>query len=88
MPEITYTILKGDTELFTIDRKSGLIRTARPLDRETHARLELIVGTEENNQDGKGATTTVEVVVDVRILFVSKYYINNIYYNAYYLVIY
>ncbi|XP_045767682.1 cadherin-99C isoform X1 [Maniola jurtina] len=64
MPEITYTIIKGDTDLFSIDRKSGLIRTLQPLDRETSARYELVVGTEENNQQGSKATTTVEVLVD------------------------
>ncbi|XP_045496430.1 cadherin-99C [Colias croceus] len=64
VPEITYTILKGDTESFSIDRKSGMIRTLKALDREMIARHELLVGAEENNGDGKGATTTVEVIVD------------------------
>ncbi|CAH2216815.1 jg1193, partial [Pararge aegeria aegeria] len=64
MPEVTYTIIKGDTDLFSIDRKSGLIRTLQPLDREISARHELVVGTEENNEPGSGATTTVEVLVD------------------------
>ncbi|XP_072950018.1 cadherin-99C isoform X2 [Epargyreus clarus] len=64
MPEITYTILRGDTELFSIDRKSGLIRTLKPLDREAAARHELLVGTEENSGQDNGATTTVEVLVD------------------------
>ncbi|CAG5046278.1 unnamed protein product [Parnassius apollo] len=64
MPEITYTIIKGDMELFSIDRKNGMIRTVRQLDRETSARHEIIVGTEENNQDEPGATTTVEIIVD------------------------
>lgn len=67
MPEITYTILRGDTDLFSIDRKSGMIRTLRELDRETTARHELIVGTEENTDEGPGSTTTVEVLVDVSI---------------------
>ncbi|CAK1579521.1 unnamed protein product [Parnassius mnemosyne] len=64
MPEITYTIIKGDMELFSIDRKNGMIRTVRPLDREMSARHDIIVGTEENNQEGPGATTTVEIIVD------------------------
>ncbi|CAB3235908.1 unnamed protein product [Arctia plantaginis] len=64
LPEITYTILMGDTELFSIDRKTGLIRTLQPLDRELSARYELTVGTEENNGQGAGATATVEVIVD------------------------
>ncbi|XP_013142177.1 PREDICTED: protocadherin-15, partial [Papilio polytes] len=63
-PEITYTILKGNMELFSIDRKNGVIRTVQPLDREASARYELLVGTEENNQEMPGATTTVEVIVD------------------------
>ncbi|CAG9579684.1 unnamed protein product [Danaus chrysippus] len=63
-PEITYTIIKGSTDLFSIDRKTGLIRTLKPLDREESARHELIVGTEENNNDGNGSTATVEVIVD------------------------
>lgn len=57
----------GDTDLFSIDRKTGLIRTLQPLDREQSARYELTVGTEENNGQGAGATTTVEVIVDVSI---------------------
>ncbi|CAH2040674.1 unnamed protein product, partial [Iphiclides podalirius] len=62
--EITYTIISGDLDLFTIDRKSGLIRTAKPLDREVSARHELVIGTEENSSEGPGATTTVEVIVE------------------------
>ena len=62
-PEITYTILKGDTDLFSMDRKSGVIRTLRPLDRELSAKYELLIGTEEGE-----STTTVEVNVDVSVL--------------------
>lgn len=57
----------GDTELFSIDRKTGMIRTLKALDREMIARHELTVGTEENNSQSQGATTTVEVFVDVSI---------------------
>ncbi|XP_075975819.1 cadherin 99C isoform X3 [Anticarsia gemmatalis] len=64
VPEITYIILMGDTDLFSIDRKNGLIRTLKPLDRELTARHELVVGTEENNGQGMGATTMVEIFVD------------------------
>ncbi|XP_050562726.1 cadherin-99C isoform X4 [Spodoptera frugiperda] len=64
VPEITYTILMGDNELFTIDRKTGMIRTAKPLDREITARHQLIVGTEENGDEQPGSTTTVEIFVD------------------------
>ncbi|KAJ2947536.1 hypothetical protein O0L34_g17324 [Tuta absoluta] len=62
--EITYTILMGDMELFSIDRKTGMIRTLKALDREMSARHEIVVGTEENSEDRDGATTTVEVLVD------------------------
>ncbi|VVC88252.1 unnamed protein product [Leptidea sinapis] len=64
LSEITYTIIKGDTDSFSIDRKTGMIRTVKALDREMITRHEIIVGTEENNGEGNGATTTVEVVVD------------------------
>ncbi|XP_031770318.2 cadherin-99C [Galleria mellonella] len=64
LSEITYTIMLGDTDLFSIDRKTGMIRTLRPLDREVMARHEILVGTEENSGEGPGATTTVEVLVD------------------------
>lgn len=57
----------GDTDTFSIDRKSGLIRTLHALDRETMARHEIIVGTEETYEDVPGATTTVEILVDVSI---------------------
>lgn len=64
LKEITYIIFMGDTDLFSIDRKSGMIRTLKPLDRELTARHEIIVGTEENSDQGMGATTTVEIFVD------------------------
>ncbi|XP_063893861.1 cadherin-99C isoform X2 [Helicoverpa armigera] len=64
VPEITYTIVMGDTELFSIDRKTGMIRTLKPLDREMNARHQIIVGTEENSSGGQGSNTTVEVFVD------------------------
>lgn len=73
-PEITYTIVMGDTDLFSIERKSGMIRTLRPLDRELMARHELIVGTEENNSEGPQATTTVEILVDVSISLAASRY--------------
>lgn len=57
----------GDLDIFSIDRKSGLIRTIVPLDREMAARHEIIVGTEENSDEGPGAKTTVEVLVDVSL---------------------
>ncbi|KOB79512.1 Protocadherin-15, partial [Operophtera brumata] len=62
--EITYTILMGDTNTFSIDRKTGLIRTLQALDRESVARHELTVGTEEADEGAPGASTTVEILVD------------------------
>lgn len=47
-----------------------MIRTLKALDRETSARYELIVGTEENNDNGDKATTTVEVLVEVSKAFI------------------
>ncbi|GBP26752.1 Cadherin-99C [Eumeta japonica] len=64
VPEITYVILRGDTDLFSIDRKTGAVRTLKPLDREMSARHELIIGTEENEGAKPGDTTTLEVLVE------------------------
>lgn len=46
-----------------------MIRTLKSLDREAQAKHELLVGTEENDSQTPGATTIVEVTVDVCILF-------------------
>ncbi|XP_053978004.1 cadherin-99C isoform X1 [Hylaeus volcanicus] len=60
---ITYTIKQGDTELFGIDPKTGVIKTLRGLDYERESQHILIVGTEENTSDLPGSTTKVIVNV-------------------------
>ncbi|XP_065371321.1 cadherin-99C [Calliphora vicina] len=75
MPEITYVIRKGATDLFKVNPQTGEIRTTKGLDYEKQKVHELIVGTIEN--DGNSAGDTIKVVVevedrnDVRPVFVS-----------------
>nr|XP_050860466.1 cadherin-99C isoform X4 [Vespula vulgaris] len=61
--QITYTIKQGDTELFAIDPKNGVIKTIRGLDYERENQHILIVGTVENTSDLPGSTTRVVVNV-------------------------
>ncbi|XP_076651067.1 cadherin 99C isoform X1 [Halictus rubicundus] len=61
--QITYTIKQGDTELFGIDPKTGVIKTIRGLDYERETQHILIVGTEENISDLPGSTTRILVNV-------------------------
>lgn len=58
-------IKQGDTELFNIDPKTGVIRTTRGLDYERDSQHILIVGTVENNSDLPGSTTRVIINVQV-----------------------
>ncbi|KAL9892419.1 cadherin 99C isoform 2-T4 [Glossina fuscipes fuscipes] len=75
IPEITYVIRKGSTEMFKIHPKTGEIRTTNGLDYEKQKQHELIVGTIEN--DGNSAGDTVRIIVevedrnDIRPVFVS-----------------
>ncbi|XP_037944037.1 cadherin-99C-like [Teleopsis dalmanni] len=75
MPEITYVLRKGESELFKISPQTGEIRTTTGLDYEKQKQHELVVGTIEN--DGDSAGDTIRVIVDVddrndmRPLFVS-----------------
>ncbi|XP_066582504.1 cadherin-99C isoform X2 [Prorops nasuta] len=61
--QITYIIKQGDTELFNIDPKTGVIKTSRGLDYEKDAQHILIIGTEENTSNLPGSTTKVIVNV-------------------------
>ncbi|XP_076242183.1 cadherin 99C [Calliopsis andreniformis] len=61
--QITYMIKQGDTELFSIDPKTGVIKTIRGLDYERESQHILIVGTVENTSDLPGSTTRVIVNV-------------------------
>lgn len=59
-------IKQGDTELFGIDPKTGVIKTIRGLDYEKESQHILVVGTVENTSDLPGSTT--RVVVNVQVL--------------------
>ncbi|XP_028050780.1 cadherin-99C isoform X1 [Monomorium pharaonis] len=61
--QITYMIKQGDTELFSIDPKTGIIKTVRGLDYESQSQHVLIVGTEENTSNLPGSTTRVVINV-------------------------
>lgn len=64
---ITYELRQGDTEIFEIDEKTGIIKTIRGLDYEKEKQHILIVGTLENTGDLPGSTTRVIVNVEVKI---------------------
>ncbi|OXU31282.1 hypothetical protein TSAR_011025 [Trichomalopsis sarcophagae] len=61
--QVTYVIKQGDTDLFSIDPKTGIIKTIRGLDYERETQHVLIVGTEENTSSLPGATTRVVINV-------------------------
>ncbi|XP_015434826.1 PREDICTED: LOW QUALITY PROTEIN: protocadherin-15-like, partial [Dufourea novaeangliae] len=61
--QITYMIRQGDTELFSIEPKTGVIKTLRGLDYERENQHILIVGTEENTNDLPGSTTKIVINV-------------------------
>lgn len=62
-------IKQGDTELFSIDPKTGIIKTIRGLDYESQNQHVLIIGTAENTSDLPGSTT--RVVINVQVFFMS-----------------
>lgn len=64
--QITYVIKQGDTELFSIDPKTGVIKTLRGLDYERDNQHILIIGTLENITELPGSTTRVVINVQVR----------------------
>ncbi|XP_034940694.1 cadherin-99C [Chelonus insularis] len=61
--QITYVIKQGDTDLFSIDSKTGVIKTIRGLDYERDSQHILIIGTLENTSDLPGSTTRVVINV-------------------------
>lgn len=61
--QVTYVIKQGDTELFSIDSKTGVIKTIRGLDFERESQHVLIIGTVENTSNLSGATTRVVINV-------------------------
>ncbi|XP_043289461.1 cadherin-99C isoform X2 [Venturia canescens] len=61
--QITYVIKQGDTDLFSIDPKTGVIKTIRGLDYERDNQHILIIGTLENTSNLPGSTTRVIINV-------------------------
>lgn len=73
--EVTYTLRRGDTDLFRVDAATGQVRTAHSLDYEKERRHELVIGTLENTGSEAGDIVRVVVAVedrnDVAPVFVS-----------------
>ncbi|CAL8351640.1 unnamed protein product [Lota lota] len=65
--EINYKLTAGDTSSdFRLDRRSGMLSTSRPLDRERKARYSLTVVAQDQGRPALSGTVTVEVsVLDV-----------------------
>lgn len=70
MKEITYIIKQGNTDMFSIDRKTGVVKTLRGLDYERENMYVLVIGTEENNSNDDGSTIKVYVDVEVNIFII------------------
>ena len=61
-PSLTYAITDGNNDgYFKIDTKTGLIQTARSLDREQVATFNLLV--EANDEDANSGTTRLQIIV-------------------------
>ncbi len=75
---LTYSIEQGNDELyFTINPLTGLIQTARSLDRETVALITLVIASRD--EDSNTGTTTLQIIIsdvnDVAPIFLqSSYY--------------
>ncbi|XP_065211081.1 cadherin-99C isoform X2 [Planococcus citri] len=72
---ITYVIRQGPTDLFAIDKNTGVVKTVKGLDYEKEVQHILIIGTVENPTNKPGATTkvivNVEDVNDIPPIFLS-----------------
>lgn len=62
---VTYVIRQGPTDLFAIDKNTGVVKTVKGLDYEKEVQHVLIIGTLENPTNKPGATTKVIVNVEV-----------------------
>lgn len=63
-PSVTYLIRDGtDSNLFSIDPMTGVIKTVKGLDFEKRNQYKLIVGTVENDSDDPRATCSVTISV-------------------------
>lgn len=61
--QVTYVLKQGDTDLFAVDPKTGVLKTIRGLDYERETQHVLVIGTVENTSKLPGATTRVVVNV-------------------------
>ncbi|XP_058794818.1 cadherin-99C isoform X2 [Phymastichus coffea] len=61
--QVTYVIKTGDTDLFSIDPKTGIIKTIRGLDYERESMHVLEIGTLENTSNLPGSSTRVVINV-------------------------
>ncbi|CAB1348859.1 unnamed protein product [Coregonus sp. 'balchen'] len=62
--EMTYKITEGDPSGdFRVDRKSGVLSTSRPLDRERRARYSLTVTALDGGSPALSSTATIEVTL-------------------------
>ncbi|KAK4317592.1 hypothetical protein Pmani_011328 [Petrolisthes manimaculis] len=63
VPAITYVMVNGDSQLFSVEPQTGLISTTRGLDYEVASRHTIVVGTQEN-EGGPQSTCSVLVTVE------------------------
>lgn len=63
-PAITYVMVNGDSQLFSVEPQTGHITTTRGLDYEVSPRHTIIVGTRENSEGGPQSTCSVLVAVE------------------------
>ncbi|GAB0100467.1 Cadherin-99C [Sergentomyia squamirostris] len=64
IPEITYHLRQGPSELFRVDPKTGQVKTIRGLDYEKEKSHELVIGTLENKGSEPGDFVRIYVTVD------------------------
>jgi len=68
--EILYTFISGKPKFygdyFSIDRRTGVVRQTRSLDRETASEFEMIIMAEENNENRRRARTKLMIKVEAK----------------------
>jgi len=66
--EILYTFISGKPnfygDYFSIDRRTGVVRQTRSLDRETASEFEMLIMAEENNNNRRRARTKLMIAVE------------------------
>ena len=68
--EILYTFISGKPKFygdyFSIDRRTGVVRQTRSLDRETASEFEMIIMAEENNENRRRTRTKLMIKVEAK----------------------